>query len=648
MQPNSFRFLIKKAVILIAVITGIFILFQPQCTQVQKNPFPFKQFKKYEKNPILSPKGSGFEYSGVFNPSAILEDDIIYMFYRAQDERGQSSIGLARSEDGINFTRSPEPVIAPEYDYELPGGCEDPRIVKTGDTYYITYTGYSHKGTPSCLAMSKDMINWEKFGPIVPYKSAAIINEKINGKYWLYFGDSNIWVAHSTDMINWEVIEEPVMRPRKGYFDEGLVEPGPPPVITEDGILLIYNGNIPKERAMEMGKKEGREKVREYATGWALFSIEDPTKVIARCDEPFLTATEDFEMYGQVGDVVFSEGLVKKDGKSYLYYGCADTYIGVAISKQTWKEPAFMTQSSRILKINKKILYPQGEDFERDRVYNPAAIVKGDTIYMIYRAEGSGTGTGAFGLAESGDGLNFIRYDKNPIFVPEHKFEKGGCEDPRIVKFEGIYYLFYAGNESKTPGNICLATSEDLIHWKKHGEILQPEYDWEEAQIKAPAPVPLKINGKYWMYYQGEREAWKAKIGLAYSEDLIHWTQALEKPVMIPRKGYFDSRGTEPGVAVVIDKGIFLIYNGWGGDSTNINKAGWALFSKENPAELIARCSSPIISLPHDHVFAESLVKFENKWYLYYGVADKWIEGIIVDLEEILDEVPKSKGIIFK
>jgi predicted GH43/DUF377 family glycosyl hydrolase len=107
-------------------------------------------------------------------------------------------------------------------------------------------------------------------------------------------------------------------------------------MLTEDGILLIYNGNISWERAIELGAKEGREKFREYSTGWVIFSIEDPTNVIARSEEPFLTVTENFEKYGQVNDVVFSEGLVKKDGKSYLYYGTADTYIGVAISEQTW------------------------------------------------------------------------------------------------------------------------------------------------------------------------------------------------------------------------------------------------------------------------------------------------------------------------
>ena len=519
--------------------------------------------------------------------------------------------------------------------------CEDPRIVRIGNTFYLTYTGYSPKGTPSCLALSKDLIHWKKYGPIVKNKSAAIINEKINGKYWLYFGDRNIRIACSSDMIHWQVVDEPVLRPRKGYFDEGLVEPGPPPVITKDGILLIYNGNIPKERAMELGKKEGRKQVREYATGWALFSIEDPTKVIARCKEPFLTATEDFEIYGQVNDVVFSEGLVKKE-KSYLYYGCADTYTGVAISEQTWQGPRFIPESKYMNKIYTPVFKPQGDGFERDRVYNPAVIVENDTLFMIYRAEGKGTGSGAFGLAWSTDGINFNRCKSNPIIKAEYKFEKHGCEDPRIIKINNKYYLFYNGNGGKTSANICLAVSGNFIDWKKYGEILRIKSPWESGQIKAPAPVPQKINGKYWLYYQGEKEPWKTSMGLAYSDDLIHWTQASEKPVMGPREGHFDSWGTEPGVAVIIDEGILLIYAGWGGDGTIRNQLGWVLFSTDAPGKVLARCESPIVSLPNDHVFCDGLVKFKDKWYLYYGAADQWIEGIIIDLKGILDEAQKK------
>jgi predicted GH43/DUF377 family glycosyl hydrolase len=243
----------KSAQALGIVIAILIVLLQIQCFSAQKSPFPFEEFKKYENNPILSP-GDGFESHGVFNPTVIMVNDTIYMFYRAQDEHGTSSIGLAKSVDGIHFERNSEPLIVPEYDYELPGGCEDPRIVKVTDTYYLTYTAYDGDTARLALATSKDLVQWEKHGPILPSfgwtKAGAILPEKIDGRYVMYFGDSNMWIAWSTDLIHWEVIDEPVLRPRKGYFDGGIVEPGPPPMLTEDGILLIYNGNISWERAI--------------------------------------------------------------------------------------------------------------------------------------------------------------------------------------------------------------------------------------------------------------------------------------------------------------------------------------------------------------------------------------------------------------
>jgi predicted GH43/DUF377 family glycosyl hydrolase len=631
---------IKVTVLTLVILIGIEVLPFLKTERVEESSLWIEGFEKYEGNPILFPQGTGFEAKATFNPAVILVDGIFYMFYRAEDWtgkgkwNGQSTIGLAWSEDGMSFWRKSEPIIIPEYAYELPGGCEDPRVVKIERTYYLTYTGYDGKTARLCLATSRDLIKWKKQGPIFPdcgwSKSGAIIPEKINGKYWMYFGDSNIWVATSKDLIHWNVIEEPVMKPREDYWDEALVEPGPPPIITEDGIVLIYNGNIPEKRARELGKKESREMVRQYAAGWALFSKDDPTKLIARCDEPFLKPTERFEKIGQVDDVVFSEGLVKRNGRWYLYYGCADTYIGVAISDET-------ILGEDLSKISKPILTPIGSGFEAERVYNPTTITDSGEIYLIYRAEGTDTGTGSFGLAKSWDGINFFRSEVNPIIIPSIPYDEGGCEDPRVVKFGENYWLTYGGNDGgKTPGNICLATSKDLVQWKKHGEIIQPKYEWEYSQIKAGAIVPQKINGKYWMYYQGEAKPWHTKMGIAYSEDLIHWEQALDMPVMEPRLGYFDSQGTEPGCAVAIPQGILVIYNGW--NETTVNKAGWALFSKEDPTKLIARCDYPIVSLPNRHVFATALLKLQAQWYLYWGADDRWIDGAIIDMDQFLME----------
>lgn len=306
--------------------------------------FPIKLVKKYKYNPILMPELESLNSSeahGAFNPAVIRgKDGMFYMFYRAQDVNSVSRINLAMSKDGINFIKC-GPVIVPEYDYELPGGCEDPRIMQVGDTYYLTYTGYNNRPdkdhTPTCLATSKDLIHWTKYGQILPAKSTAILDQKINGKYWAYYGDTNIWAAYSTDLIFWTQIKDPVLTPRPGEWDDSLVESGPPPILTPYGILLIHNGNLSEDRAKQKGAKMHREQqVREYATGWALFDAADPTYLIARDTEPFLTVTDPFDVYGQVSDVVFTEGMVIVDGKAYLYYGGGDTVVNLAIGEANW------------------------------------------------------------------------------------------------------------------------------------------------------------------------------------------------------------------------------------------------------------------------------------------------------------------------
>lgn len=283
-------------------------------------------FAKHEDNPIMEPQGDGFEAMAVFNPTVIVEDGIFYMLYRAEDRKGVSRIGLAESGDGINFVRRPEPVLSPTERYEIWGGCEDPRVVRIEDTYYLTYTAYDGWRAKLALATSTDLVHWEKHGVIIPWpwsKAGAIVPWRINGRYVMYFGDSSIWIAYSDDLIDWDVVNEPVMKIRPDHFDSRGIEPGPIPIMTEQGILLIYNGwndNI------------------TYKVGAVLFSVDDPTRVLKRLDQPILEPTEVSELQGQVPNVVFASSLVQHEGVLYLYYGGADSCIGVAIADSPWNE----------------------------------------------------------------------------------------------------------------------------------------------------------------------------------------------------------------------------------------------------------------------------------------------------------------------
>ena len=324
-MPKVDKRLIAIALVAVGVLLSVYLLY-PRVTPKHEARLPFKSFERYG-GPILLPDGDGFDANAVYNPAIIVENRTFYMLFRAQEVcHGTSTIGLAHSTNGTQFEKHPKPIIYPEYDYEAKGGCEDPRIIKVNDTYYLTYTAYDGETARLALATSRDLINWTKCGPIFPEwgwsKSGAIVPMKINGKYYMYFGDLDMWIAHSEDLIHWTPEAEPVLRPRGGRFDSRLVEPGPPPIVLEDGILLIYNGADDNLR---------------YSTGWVIFSKNDPRKVIARAEKPILEPTTTWEKSGQVRNVVFATGLVKFNNSWYLYYGAADTFVCLTVAEANGK-----------------------------------------------------------------------------------------------------------------------------------------------------------------------------------------------------------------------------------------------------------------------------------------------------------------------
>jgi predicted GH43/DUF377 family glycosyl hydrolase len=293
---------------------------------------PFGTWRRASQTPVLSPQGGGWESAGTFNPAVVMHDGKIVMLYRAQDSQGTSRLAYADSTDGIHFTRRPEPVLTPEADYERGGGVEDPRLVKFGDTYYLTYTGYNTKDAQLCLATSQDLVHWARKGVILPAykgnwntgwtKSGAIVPEKIDGKYWMYFlgttPDKNdqMGLAYSTDLVHWnEATQTPVLPRRSGQFDSRVVEPGPAPILTDNGIILIYNGADDK---------------LVYRAAVAVFDRKDPRKLLYRSGQPIFAPETEWEKIGQVPNVVFVEGMVQRGDRYLFYYGGADKYVGVA------------------------------------------------------------------------------------------------------------------------------------------------------------------------------------------------------------------------------------------------------------------------------------------------------------------------------
>jgi beta-1,2-mannosidase len=296
-----------------------------------------------------------WEEKDVFNPAAIVRENKVFLLFRAEDKIGRhagtSRIGLATSTDGLNFKKLPTPVLYPQNDslkvYEWEGGVEDPRVVETElGEYVMTYTAYDGEIARLMLATSSDLTHWKKYGPALQgkyknmwSKSGAIVAaregekivaKKIDGRYWMYFGDTDLFIASSHDLLKWTVEEEngtlrKVLSPRPGKFDSRLVESGPYALLRDDGILLIYNGmnlDVGGDPNLASGA---------YCGGQALFDKTNPTKLIARLETPFICPDKKYEIEGQVNHVCFLEGLVIFKGRWFLYYGTADSRIAVAV-----------------------------------------------------------------------------------------------------------------------------------------------------------------------------------------------------------------------------------------------------------------------------------------------------------------------------
>ena len=335
---------------------------------------PFEKPKS--GNPILTPNNTAtfrspandqlvhWEETATFNPAAVVRNGEVYVLYRAEDGTGEtkigyhtSRIGLARSSDGLRFTRRDAPVLFPTNDAqtanESPGGVEDPRIVESDDGRYVmTYTQWNRSVPRLAVATSRDLIAWEKHGPAfakaangkyldVESKSGSIVSRvvgnrlvatRVNGKYWMYFNVPNVFIAISENLTDWTPLEVSdarpiaVLSPRPGYFDSWLVEPGPPAILTDRGIVLLYNaGNSEKFGDPTLP-------ARVYTAGQALFDARNPLKLLDRTERPFLRPTEPYERTGQYPEgTTFVEGLVPFKGDWYLYYGSADSRVGVAV-----------------------------------------------------------------------------------------------------------------------------------------------------------------------------------------------------------------------------------------------------------------------------------------------------------------------------
>ena len=308
-----------------------------------------------------------WEGKGVLCACAVVKDGKVYLFYRAEDNSrlprwGTSRIGMAFSDDGKNFVRKPTPVLYPDNDsmlkYEWPGGCQDPRIVKTDQgKFMLTYTSWDGKLARLSVAISDDLLKWEKkglafskyaggkycdtwtkAGAIVCRKEGdQFIATKINGKYWMYFGEYGLCIASSLDLINWDVIEDKSGKPMvilpliPGKWNSYVTESGAFACITEKGILMLLNQGT-RDGLRDFGLKGS-----VWAMGQVLFDKSNPTRVLARTKKDFFHPERHYEIQyngengGGNSNVTFIEGLIWLRNEWRFYYGCADSFVASAV-----------------------------------------------------------------------------------------------------------------------------------------------------------------------------------------------------------------------------------------------------------------------------------------------------------------------------
>lgn len=325
---------------------------------------------KVKKEGVLFTKTDlEFENEGVLNPAVIREGDSVHLFYRAVRKGNNSSIGYCRLDGPLTIAeRWDKPFMISEFEYES-HGVEDPRIVKIGDLFYMTYTCYDGTNARGALAISKDLKHFKKKGIIVPpityaefvflVESEGKVNENYYRNYKFYYQEADpdkkimLWdknviffprklngklvflhrIRPGIQIVSVDSLKELTKEFWKNYFlnlhEHIVLDPlyphesdymgsGCPPIETKQGWLLIYHG-VQKSQCGLV-----------YSACAAILDLNDPLKVLARLPYALFSPEYEWELYGEVNNVVFPTGTAIFGNTLFIYYGAADTQIACA------------------------------------------------------------------------------------------------------------------------------------------------------------------------------------------------------------------------------------------------------------------------------------------------------------------------------
>lgn len=617
-------------------------------------------------NPLLKPiSDHAWESFGTFNWCPIQDKKKVHLLYRAESdveyvhkkELRMSTIGYAESIDAHHYEKRRQ-LIFPEQEWEK-FGCEDPRVTKIGDKYYIFYTAlstfpFSAEGIKIAVAVTSDFKKIKEKHLVTPFNAKAMVlfPEKIRGKFVAMLSahtDSPpvITAIAKFDKIEdlWDEkywkkwhdnIEDHRMVLRRKESDH--VEIGSAPIKTKDGWLLIYS-HI--QNYFSDNKIFGIEAV--------LLSLENPARIIARTEGPLLVPEEAYEEFGQVPNVIFPSGCFIAGKELYIYYGATDTTCCRAhvnlqdLLNSMKREPVFVRDNEN------PILTPIAKnDWEDKAVFNPAAVELKGKIHIVYRAMGH-EDTSVMGYATTKNGFDILERLPSPIYGPNQDFEgkshpgNSGCEDPRITEVDDKLHMFYTAYDGVNPP-VVAATNI------KTKDFLKKKWNWSVPTLITPVGIdnkdaclfPEKINGSYYIFHRAHNHICFDPVkSLNFEVDKVESFT----PIVGPRRGMWDSQ--KVGIAappIKTKKGWLLFYHGVSDDA--VYRVGVLLLNLKDPGVVISRTTDCIFEPEESYeingqvsqvVFPCGVVNRNGTIFMYYGGGDSVVGVATAKLDEILE-----------
>ncbi len=642
------------------------------------------KLNRYEKNPILEPnKKNSWEVKAAFNPSIVFNGKKYYILYRAisdvQERQGVeleiSSIGCAEGNTYDSF-KNRHQLVKPEFYWEA-FGCEDPRVTKIDDKYYIFYTAlstypFSADGIKIGLAITKNFKKIEEKHLITPFnsKAMALFPEKINEKFaailtvdtdnppakiaLAFFDkesdiwDENLWEEWYCNLTSHTI---PLLRSKDDH-----IEVGAQPIKTDKGWLLIYSY------------------IKNYFSANKVFSVEavlldlkNPLKVIGRTKEPLMVPEESYESSGNISNIVFPTGALLEGDKLSLYYGAADTVSCVATCNlhELLEEMIAPKEDKELFVKSKKL--PDGFEryignpiirpiiespWEGRATFNPAAIYLDKKVHILYRAF-SYKNKSIIGYASSKDGVHIDERLPEPVYVARKVFEKRaapglwcGCEDARLTRIDDTIYMTYTAFNGRVP-RVALSTISvfDFIdkrwNWSEPIVISSPSFNDKNACF-----LPEKIDGKFVIFHRPENY-----ISLNFVDDLYELQNKwLDNSFALirPRPDKWDN--TKIGISappIKLKEGWLLIYHGVS-DPGHIYKVGAILLDLKDPTKVLGRTDIPLMEPEMDYelygdvpnvVFPCGAIMIKDEIFIYYGGGDSVVGVAKMKVKDILKQL---------